>query len=367
MAVKRKAEGIALLSVYGGDDDDGASQASSSDEEEEGEDGENAVRPPQDGSSPPADGDIFGSGLRALGGDDDEDDDDGDPQPATASPSGTHTTSPGNLPENAAEGSTLQPAEAIDTEDKNSGAVEGEKVPESETMEVDILSDFLPPVPAEKYTGELQTKFSKYLALKKTGKSLNEQLRNTKGYRNPDFLQSAVRHYDIDHIGSCFKKEIFDPHGFDESDYYDAIALEIRREAERKELERRQTQRVDFVRNSIQTAAAVAKPILPLVQRATILTTTETTVRTEGRISKKSKWDKVDVDAGRTTQSITSAADAIAAANAHAALLTASANAGAGYASFAQQRRREAEEKSRATEKVPLSSTSKLDRKLERS
>jgi hypothetical protein len=69
----------------------------------------------------------------------------------------------------------------------------------------------------------VQTKFAKYLALKRTGKSLNEQLRNTKGYRNPDFLQSAVRHYDIDHIGSCFKKEIFDPHGFDPSDYYDQI------------------------------------------------------------------------------------------------------------------------------------------------
>lgn len=79
-------------------------------------------------------------------------------------PSGTHTTSPRNLatlqPDNAAEGSTLQPAEAADTEDKNSGAVEGEKVPESESMEVDIVNDFLPPVPAEKYTGELQVRTS---------------------------------------------------------------------------------------------------------------------------------------------------------------------------------------------------------------
>lgn len=76
MAGKRKAEGIALLSVYGGDDDDGGSQASSSDEEDEEGNG-NPEGMPQDTASPQADGvDIFGSSARGSG-------DAGELQPAT--------------------------------------------------------------------------------------------------------------------------------------------------------------------------------------------------------------------------------------------------------------------------------------------
>ena len=59
--------------------------------------------------------------------------------------------------------------------------------------------------------------------LKNAGRSFNEELRKSKGYRNPDFLQRAVKYQEIDQIGSCFKKEIFDPHGYDPSDFYDAL------------------------------------------------------------------------------------------------------------------------------------------------
>ena len=68
-----------------------------------------------------------------------------------------------------------------------------------------------------------QQKFAKYLVLKNAGRSFNEELRKSKGYRNPDFLQRAVKYKEIDQIGSCFKKEIFDPHGYDPSDFYDAL------------------------------------------------------------------------------------------------------------------------------------------------
>lgn len=69
----------------------------------------------------------------------------------------------------------------------------------------------------------LQRKIDKFLALKKIGKSFNAEVRNRKDYRNPDFLLHAVRYQDIDQIGSCFSKDVFDPHGYDKSDYYDEI------------------------------------------------------------------------------------------------------------------------------------------------
>lgn len=68
-----------------------------------------------------------------------------------------------------------------------------------------------------------QRKINKFLDYKKAGKSFNAEVRNRKDYRNPDFLLHAVRYQDIDQIGSCFSKDVFDPHGYDKSDYYDEI------------------------------------------------------------------------------------------------------------------------------------------------
>lgn len=62
-----------------------------------------------------------------------------------------------------------------------------------------------------------------FLKWKERGRSFNEDLRNSKGYRNPDFLQLAVVHQKIDEIGSCFDPKIFDPHGYDKSDFADAL------------------------------------------------------------------------------------------------------------------------------------------------
>lgn len=69
----------------------------------------------------------------------------------------------------------------------------------------------------------LQRKINKFLEYKKAGKSFNAEVRNRKDYRNPDFLLHAVRYQDIDQIGSCFSKDVFDPHGYDASDFYDEI------------------------------------------------------------------------------------------------------------------------------------------------
>ncbi|XP_028769763.1 uncharacterized protein LOC114727229 [Neltuma alba] len=64
-------------------------------------------------------------------------------------------------------------------------------------------------------------KIYKSLECKKAGKSFNAAVRNRKDYRNPDFLLLAVRYQDIDQRGSCFDKDVLDPHRYDPSDYYD--------------------------------------------------------------------------------------------------------------------------------------------------
>ncbi|KAB1213022.1 SAP30-binding protein [Morella rubra] len=233
---------------------------------------------------------------------------------------------------------------------------EGEHVEEAgreREKEVNPLDKFLPPPPKEKCSEELQRKINKFLEYKKAGKSFNSEVRNRKDYRNPDFLLHAVRYQDIDQIGSCFSKDVFDPHGYDKSDYFDEIEADMRRE----EQERKKSQKVEFVSGTQPGAVASAPKInlpIPGVSTSTssgllsIPPAADTTSR-DGRQNKKSKWDKVDGDQRNPLPS--GGKDSISTAGAHAVLLSAT-NAGAGYMAFAQQRRREAEEKRSSERKM---------------
>ncbi|KAK8664653.1 hypothetical protein V6N13_084431 [Hibiscus sabdariffa] len=233
---------------------------------------------------------------------------------------------------------------------------EGVEVKEAVSVDnVDPLDKFLPPPPRDKCSEELQRKIDKFLNLKRVGKSFNAEVRNRKDYRNPDFLLHAVRYQDIDQIGSCFSKDVFDPHGYDKSDYYDEIEADMKRERERKEQESKKNQKVDFVSGGSQSGAVLTAPKVSMpttVVGAGSLPSAPTAVDNivrDGRQNKKSKWDKVDSD--RRNPLPTGAQQSLSAAGAHTVILSA-ANAGTGYTAFAQQKRRESEEKKSSEKRV---------------
>ncbi|KAL1555973.1 hypothetical protein AAHA92_11650 [Salvia divinorum] len=235
-------------------------------------------------------------------------------------------------------------SEAAGTEDAVMVSVEDQK-------NVDPLDKFLPPPPKAKCSEELQEKISRFLVLKKTtGRSFNAEVRNRKEYRNPDFLLHAVTYQDIDQIGSCFCKDVFDPHGYDKSDFYDEIEVDMRREMERKEQERKKTQKLEFTPGGVQTGNALPTPKINIPTPGltgvsgvvNVPSATSDSMARDGRQNKKSKWDKVDVD---QKFSLTAGGqENLSAVGAHAALLSA-AKAGSGYSAFAQQRRKEAEDR----------------------
>ncbi|XP_047968596.1 uncharacterized protein LOC125212456 isoform X2 [Salvia hispanica] len=126
---------------------------------------------------------------------------------------------PADQPETDTMSYATHESEAAGTEDAVMVSVE-------EQENVDPLNNFLPPPPKAKCSEELQEKICRFLALKKTtGRCFNAEVRNRKEYRNPDFLLHAVTYQDIDQIGSCFRKDVFDPHGYDKSDFYDEIGF----------------------------------------------------------------------------------------------------------------------------------------------
>jgi len=400
MAGKRKAEGIALLSLYNDEDmdvdddmDDSSpvpsspspppplavekkpsgspSPASPMEEERPSKGGLGIVDYAHDEtamSPEPEEGEIVSTGQAVYG--QDLQVGNGVPQERTPpgivqilTPGKVSTPQPVSLAEAAPKPeSDTQSVNSVMTKEPeatSSPELNGVSKLEIEQQQEDPLADFLPPPPTTKCSEELQNKITKYIALKSAGRSFNKELRNSKGYRNPDFLQRAVKYQGIDQIGSCFRKEIFDPHGYDLSDYYDALALELKQEYERREQEKQKSQRVDFVHGSVQSTSiqSVSKSIVhvmggqkvPVVSGAVssnvslhLSASIGDSAKLDSRQNKKSKWDKVDGD--RRNALPAGAQDAMAAASAHAALLTA-ANAGAGYSAYVQQKRKEAEEK----------------------
>ncbi|WOH06035.1 hypothetical protein DCAR_0625458 [Daucus carota subsp. sativus] len=206
----------------------------------------------------------------------------------------------------------------------------GPKEPEDAALDA-----FLPPLPKSKCSDELQEKIVKFLTLKKTtGRSYNAEVRNRKEYRNPDFLLHAVTYQDIDQIGTCFSKDVFDPHGYDKSDFYDEIEADMKREMERKEQEKKKSQKIEYISGGTQGGTLPTPKVnlpVPGVSSGSgggllsVPAAVDSVVR-EGRPNKKSKWDKVDGD--RRNPLPTGGADFLS------ATLLSAANAGTGYSAF---------------------------------
>ncbi|GFZ07121.1 transcriptional regulator family protein [Actinidia rufa] len=93
---------------------------------------------------------------------------------------------------------------------ESTGIEEAVTVSMEASTDIDPFDRFLPPPPMARCSDELQDRINKFLYLKRLGKSYNAEVRTKKGYRNPDFLLHSVTYQDIDEIGSCFSKDVFD-------------------------------------------------------------------------------------------------------------------------------------------------------------
>ncbi|XP_052113966.1 uncharacterized protein LOC107473782 isoform X2 [Arachis duranensis] len=262
-------------------------------------------------------------------------------------PSGAvHVMTPSN------QANTPQLSEQLKSDTMNDDAMIGPddaepvEAGQDEQKAEDPLNKFLPPPPKAKCSEELQRKINKFFEYKKAGKSFNAEVRNRKNYRNPDFLLHAVRYQEIDQIGSCFSKDVFDPHGYDSSDFYDEIEADMRRESERKEHEKKKAQKMEFIAGGTQpgiVAAGAPRISLPVaggsaVAASGLVPPIADSINRDGRQNKKSKWDKVDGDRKNPLPSV--GQDSVSTVGAHAAILSA-VNAGSGYMLFVKNGERQ--------------------------
>ncbi|XP_002742008.1 SAP30-binding protein-like isoform X2 [Saccoglossus kowalevskii] len=170
----------------------------------------------------------------------------------------------------------------------------------------------LPAEPPGRCSNHLQEKFSTYF---KKGFNLNAMIQKRKDFRNPSIYEKLISFLGIDEFGTNYPKDMFDPHGWTEESYYEALAKSQKEDMARRGKEMKERTKVEFVsddgtkkrkskwdQSSATVPTALARPPITVVtttvtnpQVVTVTTTasgTKTTVISAVGTIKKPKMDK---------------------------------------------------------------------------
>ncbi|KAM3860081.1 SAP30-binding protein [Diretmus argenteus] len=110
----------------------------------------------------------------------------------------------------------------------------------------------------------------------------NSHIQKKKEFRNPSIYEKLIQFCSIDELGTNYPKDMFDPHGWSEDSYYEALAKAQKVEMDKLEKAKKERTKIEFVTgtkkgtNPSSTAAST--------------TSTTTTTATEAQ-KRKSKWD----------------------------------------------------------------------------
>uniref|UniRef100_U3IVZ6 SAP30 binding protein n=1 Tax=Anas platyrhynchos platyrhynchos TaxID=8840 RepID=U3IVZ6_ANAPP len=83
----------------------------------------------------------------------------------------------------------------------------------------------IPPEPPGRCSNHLQDKIQKLYERKiKEGMDMNYIIQRKKEFRNPSIYEKLIQFCSIDELGTNYPKDMFDPHGWSEDSYYEALA-----------------------------------------------------------------------------------------------------------------------------------------------
>ncbi|PIK62387.1 putative SAP30-binding protein isoform X1 [Apostichopus japonicus] len=133
----------------------------------------------------------------------------------------------------------------------------------------------LPPEPRGRCSKKLQDKIAKYY---RKNLDMNASIQSRKDFRNPSIYEKLISYLGIDELGTNYPKDVFNPHGWDESSYYESLARAQKEEMAKREREKKEKDKtkVEFV------SGVVKKPPRPADQLS---------ILPDEERKRKSKWD----------------------------------------------------------------------------
>ncbi|XP_078510665.1 SAP30-binding protein isoform X2 [Lissotriton helveticus] len=144
----------------------------------------------------------------------------------------------------------------------------------------------IPPEPSGRCSNHLQDKIQKLYEKKmKEGMDMNLVIQRKKEFRNPSIYEKLIQYCAIDELGTNYPKDMFDPHGWPEDSYYEALAKSQKIEMDKLEKAKKERTKIEFVTGTKKGAATTTT--------TTTAATTTSAPNTAGTDSqkRKSKWD----------------------------------------------------------------------------
>ncbi|XP_026067190.1 SAP30-binding protein-like isoform X3 [Carassius auratus] len=121
----------------------------------------------------------------------------------------------------------------------------------------------IPPEPPGRCSSHLQEKIFKLYERKLHGDfDTNSHIQKKKEFRNPSIYEKLIQFCGIDELGTNYPKDMFDPHGWSEDSYYEALAKAQKVEMDKLEKAKKEKTKIEFVtctkKGSTTNAAAMA-------------------------------------------------------------------------------------------------------------
>ncbi|XP_061563710.1 SAP30-binding protein isoform X2 [Cololabis saira] len=142
----------------------------------------------------------------------------------------------------------------------------------------------IPPEPPGRCSSQLQEKIHKLYERKLHGDfDTNTLIQKKKEFRNPSIYEKLIQFCGIDELGTNYPKDMFDPHGWSEDSYYEALAKAQKVEMDKLEKAKKERTKIEFV-------TGTKKGNNPSSTAASTTSSSTTTTATDAQ-KRKSKWD----------------------------------------------------------------------------
>ncbi|XP_047194345.1 SAP30-binding protein isoform X2 [Hippoglossus stenolepis] len=106
----------------------------------------------------------------------------------------------------------------------------------------------IPPEPPGRCSSQLQEKIHKLYERKLHGDfDTNNHIQKKKEFRNPSIYEKLIQFCAIDELGTNYPKDMFDPHGWSEDSYYEALAKAQKVEMDKLEKAKKERTKIEFV------------------------------------------------------------------------------------------------------------------------
>ncbi|XP_040033509.2 SAP30-binding protein isoform X2 [Gasterosteus aculeatus] len=142
----------------------------------------------------------------------------------------------------------------------------------------------IPPEPPGRCSSQLQDKIHKLYERKLQGDfDTNNHIQKKKEFRNPSIYEKLIQFCSIDELGTNYPKDMFDPHGWSEDSYYEALAKAQKVEMDKLEKAKKERTKIEFVTGTKKGTVASSSA-------ASTTSSAATTTASEAQ-KRKSKWD----------------------------------------------------------------------------